>query len=85
MKTIIVLKLIRSNLPLLRLSFTLAKYYRCRKLSAPDNGDIELSGIHPGSNAAYSCEKGYTLVGDDTRKCQRNGQWTGSAPICQSE
>ena len=54
-------------------------------MSAPDNGDIELSGVHPGSNAAYSCEEGYTLVGDDTRKCQRNGQWTGSAPICESK
>lgn len=36
-----------------------------------------------GGMAIYSCEFGFALDGDMTRTCQENGQWTGSAPVCQ--
>ena len=32
--------------------------------------------------AAYSCNEGYSLDGDQMRTCQRNGEWTGAAPTC---
>ena len=54
-------------------------------MSAPENGDVGLSGVRPGSQALYSCDRGFNLVGEETRKCQRNGQWTGSAPTCESK
>ena len=31
----------------------------------------------------YSCDPGYTLVGDSTRICQATGNWSGRAPTCQ--
>ena len=37
-----------------------------------------------GSNASYTCETGYMLNGDMTRMCQDNGDWSGSAPTCDS-
>ena len=32
--------------------------------------------------AAYTCDQGYDLVGDEMRTCQTNGQWTGVEPNC---
>ena len=37
-----------------------------------------------GSNASYTCETGYMLNGDMTRMCQDNGDWSGTAPTCDS-
>ena len=33
--------------------------------------------------AAYKCEVGFTMNGSDTRYCQSNGTWNGTAPTCQ--
>ncbi len=34
--------------------------------------------------ATYTCTSGYTLsLVDTTRTCGSNGQWSGSAPVCQ--
>lgn len=56
----------------------------CSKLTAPEYGSIKLSGRKPGSKATYTCNVGFTLEGEDTRKCQRNGVWSGEAPTCES-
>ena len=32
--------------------------------------------------AAYTCDQGYDLVGDEMRTCQANEQWTGAEPNC---
>ena len=31
--------------------------------------------------ATYTCDSGYELIGDDTRRCV-NGVWTGEEPTC---
>ncbi|CAD7078323.1 unnamed protein product [Hermetia illucens] len=36
-----------------------------------------------GSEAKFSCMRGRYLVGNDTRICQKSGQWTGKSPICK--
>ena len=56
----------------------------CGNLSDPANGSITLTaGTTLGQTATYSCNTGYTLVGDRTRTCQATGEWSGSAPTCQ--
>ena len=56
----------------------------CGNLTAPDNGSVTLtSGTTFGQTVTYSCNTGFNLVGDSTRTCQANGDWSGSAPTCQ--
>ena len=37
-----------------------------------------------GSTVSYACFTGYTLVGNEQRTCQANGEWT-EGPVCESE
>ena len=30
----------------------------------------------------YYCDSGYSLVGNNRRRCEYGGNWTGSAPVC---
>ena len=57
----------------------------CPNLSAPAHGSVDyISGVDVGSQAIYSCEQGYSLVGISTRVCQSDGTWSGQPPLCQS-
>ena len=55
----------------------------CDRLKDPANGDVTLTGIKVGSTATYTCDEGYLLVGEDTRTCQSDMEWSGEAPICK--
>ena len=55
----------------------------CDTLSDPANGQVSTSGTTFGETATYSCNTGYNLVGDNTRTCQADGMWSGSAPTCE--
>lgn len=58
----------------------------CNVLGAPSNGRLTLSrGNLVGSVATYTCNPGFQRNGDRTRVCQRNGEWTGTAPVCTGE
>ena len=35
------------------------------------------------STATYSCEDGYSLVGDAVRTCLSSGKWSGNPPYCR--
>ena len=52
----------------------------CSKLSI-DNGTVSPNTEH-GSNAVYSCNAGYKLVGNSSRKCGM-GDWSGTTPTCE--
>lgn len=54
----------------------------CGPLSDPSNGDVSLGGTTEGEVANYSCEGGFVLVGAQSRTCQPDGQWSGTAPNC---
>ena len=56
----------------------------CGTLSGPTNGQVTQTGRVLGSIALYTCDSDYSLVGNATRECQANGNWSGSAAICQS-
>ena len=55
----------------------------CPSLPNPGNGTVTLSGTTPLSSAIYSCNDGFLPVGQVVRLCGNNGEWSGSAPICQ--
>ncbi|XP_027727463.1 membrane cofactor protein-like isoform X1 [Vombatus ursinus] len=64
----------------------------CKRKSCPRPEDLEHGQVHIatdilfGSRIVYSCDEGYTLIGDDTRNCEVNGNqvlWSGSVPYCK--
>ncbi len=55
----------------------------CGGLDDPINGLVTLEDTVLESVATYSCQDGYTLVGDDTRLCVDEGTWSGDAPVCE--
>ena len=63
----------------------LAIQFSCGHLAVPDSGQFVLSnGTYIGSIVTYSCNKGYSLVGFETRFCQADRTWSGVAPTCES-
>ena len=57
----------------------------CGNLTDPANGQVTLTaGTTFGQTATYSCNTGYNLVENSTRTCQDTGEWSESAPTCQS-
>lgn len=47
---------------------------------------MEYSGQNNvGDFVTYRCDSGYALIGDSTRFCQEDGQWTGSEPSCEGQ
>ena len=58
----------------------------CGQPGIPSNGHVDTSaGTSFGDVARYSCNTGYTLNGPAERACHANGEWSGSAPTCESE
>lgn len=56
----------------------------CDKLEEPDHGKIDAPSTLFSSSAVYSCDPGYALSkeGDETRLCQDDRTWSGTAPTC---
>lgn len=56
----------------------------CGVLQDPKNGIVKFAGTSVGSRATYTCNKGFTLMGQSSRICQSNGEWSGREPTCES-
>ena len=55
----------------------------CGPLANPNNGTVTLvNGTLLGSVAIYTCDLGYGVDGDVTRRCQGNKSWSGQSS-CQ--
>ena len=61
----------------------------CGNLTDPESGQVTftpgvVTTIDTGLDAvaAYTCDQGYDLVGDEMRTCQENQQWTVTEPNC---
>ena len=56
----------------------------CENLTNPINGIVRLQSTIFESNATYECSnETYVLVGESSRKCGADGNWTGSEPTCE--
>lgn len=56
----------------------------CSRLDAPPNGSLTYTNNQSiGSLALYSCEKGFQLSGNETRKCLKSNIWSGVSPVCE--
>ena len=57
----------------------------CLGLEAPEFGGISFEDEDRtvGSNATYSCQSRYTLVGEPGRTCLGTGLWSGQEPTCE--
>ena len=55
----------------------------CLPLMEPGNGQVVHQSLNYGSTAAYNCNPGYTLEGEEMRVCLLNASWSGSEPSCQ--
>ena len=58
--------------------------HRCPSLPSPRNGYVT-DDVTVDSLANYTCNDGYLLIGNSSRRCQYNGEWTGFPPLCRSE
>ena len=55
----------------------------CGALSPPMDGSVDTTaGTRFGAVASYGCKTGFGLVGVQSRSCQADGSWSGSAPSC---
>ena len=61
-----------------------SKGVNCDRLQDPFNGQVTVTGTSPGSEAFYTCDSGFGLIGDSTRDCLPNGEWTGHEPTYES-
>ncbi len=70
----------------------------CPGVPTPINGSIEVDGVSQDENstyicadvATYSCDTGFSLVGNNSRTCAGDGSsitgaFDGEAPICDGE
>ena len=73
--------LISSELPLMCSSSSAVD---CPALEKPSDGCVEVPSLKQGTNATYSCNEGYNMMGDSSRTCDSTATWTGNAPTCQS-
>jgi len=62
------------------------KYFldiRCPALQKPLNGRKSENRYWPGTIVRFSCDDGYKLVGNESRRCQEDGFWSkGVDPEC---
>lgn len=63
--------------------FSPSKATDCGPLDNPKNGNVTLSDTIFRAEAVYACNEGHSLVGNNTRTCLTNGNWSGSEPECQ--
>ena len=52
------------------------------KIAKPINSHVHIESNQYQGIARYECNSGYELVGQDVRKCQDNGHWSGTPPQC---
>lgn len=56
----------------------------CGGLSDIPNGEVDYTSSTVGSTATYTCNTGFELVGEMSRSCLANGEWSGTTPMCVS-
>uniref|UniRef100_A0A2K5ER97 p-selectin n=1 Tax=Aotus nancymaae TaxID=37293 RepID=A0A2K5ER97_AOTNA len=60
----------------------------CKALESPVHGSMDCSSslraFQYDTNCSFRCAEGFMLRGADTVRCDKLGQWTAPAPVCQA-
>ncbi|XP_045205733.2 CUB and sushi domain-containing protein 3-like [Mercenaria mercenaria] len=59
------------------------KIRECKRLQAPDHGNVSSDGTEFGSWAIYNCDAGYNLAGSRNSVCLSDRNWSTNTPKCQ--
>ncbi len=54
----------------------------CPTLSAPRNGDMNVSNYFVGGTANFICNEGFGMVGIEQIICAADGIWSQQPPVC---
>ena len=57
----------------------------CGDPGTPTNGTITGSTFTFPNTVTYTCNVGFNLIGNRSRRCLSGGQWSGGLPTCQSK
>ncbi|XP_012300139.2 P-selectin isoform X3 [Aotus nancymaae] len=64
------------------------KAISCKALESPVHGSMDCSSslraFQYDTNCSFRCAEGFMLRGADTVQCDKLGQWTAPAPVCQA-
>nr|XP_012300139.1 P-selectin isoform X2 [Aotus nancymaae] len=64
------------------------KAISCKALESPVHGSMDCSSslraFQYDTNCSFRCAEGFMLRGADTVRCDKLGQWTAPAPVCQA-
>uniref|UniRef100_A0A131YGX9 Membrane cofactor protein-like isoform X5 n=1 Tax=Rhipicephalus appendiculatus TaxID=34631 RepID=A0A131YGX9_RHIAP len=67
-----------------------ARNLQCRQVVCPQPTPIADGKVDPpqgifreDATVQYTCNQGFTLNGDATRRCQNNATWSGNDPTCE--
>ena len=55
----------------------------CPDPGTPTNGTKVGTDYNEGSSVNFTCDIGYTLMGEQEITCNANGTWTSATPTCQ--
>lgn len=55
----------------------------CLELKNPTNGAVHWTNLLYKGIATYTCDAQFTLKGDPSRVCEKDGLWSGQAPMCE--
>ena len=61
------------------------KIVKCSPLKTPSNGRLSLTKISYSGRAKFTCDDGFTLIGNETIICMANGNWSDEVPDCKSD
>ena len=58
----------------------------CGNPGSPAHGNRDSSNVFTyDASASFTCDPGYELVGEQSIKCQGDGTWSSSIPVCRRE
>ena len=56
----------------------------CGDPGTPTDGTRAVSTFTFPNTVTYTCNEGFNLIGNRSRRCLSAGQWSGGLPTCQS-
>ena len=65
--------------------FCLFVVVRCGDPGTPSNGTRTATTFTFPNTVTYTCNEGFNLIGNRSRRCLSGGQWSGGLPTCQSK